>query len=69
MPKQENFLQQIKECISTPFNEMEFCQLCGGYDTIQIYYKVEGRAIHVCEKCHDKYRGKINKLLTPKSHR
>ena len=53
-------------------NPMDFCQLCGGYDTIQVYYKLPRRKpyFHICEKCHETYKKEeIEKLLTSKYYK
>lgn len=38
---------------------MDFCQLCGGYDTIQTYFifKDNNKKVlfHICENCVRKY--------------
>ena len=40
--------------------ELDFCQLCGGYDTIQTYFLFTDNKIkilfHTCEKCCEKYQ-------------
>lgn len=44
------------------FLALDFCTLCGGYDTIQSYIPVDKENkiwIHVCEKCFKKGEDKI----------
>lgn len=39
---------------------LDFCQLCGGYDTIQTYFIFTDNKkkvlFHTCEKCCNKYQ-------------
>lgn len=37
-------------------SELDFCTLCGGYDTIMTYIPItEKRSARVCEKCFGKF--------------
>lgn len=45
------------------FHCLDFCMLCGAYDTVQTYFKVGEKDkcsifIHVCEKCAHTYSEK-----------
>ena len=47
-----------------PETTLDFCTLCGAYDTIQTYFEIDDKNhiwIHVCEKCAN--MGKINVVL------
>ena len=48
-------------------SDLDFCTLCGGYDTIQTYFEINKEKhiwIHVCEKCAR--MGKLNVVLKAK---
>lgn len=48
----QKFVEKLIESFDIPFMDMDRCQICNGYDTIQTYIKKEnGVWIHICEKC------------------
>lgn len=53
-------LQDVIDTMFKPFNSLDVCQLCGGYDTIQTYiiFKDNRKDItfHICENCCEKYK-------------
>ena len=53
MKKNQNSLygKLVTEFESGDFMPMDFCQLCGKYDTIQTYVTFKGKFIHICEDC------------------
>ena len=53
--KKDKLIDQIFKDIDIPFMDMDRCAWCGGYDTMQTYIKQDGKFIHICEQCVDKY--------------
>ena len=45
-------MEAIKHYASLPFSDMDTCNLCGNYDTIQCWIDIaDGVFLHVCEEC------------------
>lgn len=45
-------MEAIKHYASLPFADMDTCNLCGNYDTIQCWIDIaDGVFLHVCEEC------------------
>lgn len=50
--KERITVEELVTSFNVPFMDMDRCQICDGYDTIQTYIQLENRRwIHVCEKC------------------
>ena len=45
-------MEAIKSSMSLPFADLDTCNLCGNYDTIQCWIDIAPMVfLHVCEEC------------------
>lgn len=49
--KKQITIEKLIASFDIPFMDMDRCQICNGYDTIQTYVTYKGKWIHICEKC------------------